>query len=309
MLRLLSAVALVTFTFAAAAQAADDPPASQPEGAVKVQIKLVAASEKPAENVIPSDGWITQIVTKAGLGGAGDASDWTDIGAEATPIVSWPPMTRRFKAAVRKDSGDAFLVVTITGDANKTVMLLNREGQRELLKVDGLPRGGTLYLAVAVVPASSRPPVMWGEKCGDVRMNLRADSVVWPAKGHVALVGLYEHSGEKSIQLPDWGSEAHPPLTIADAAGRPVEPTVGKVEIPKKDEPDKVETLLADSVQAALTSGEIADGVLTIKVEKIGKSWSWRLPAGEFEVRAKAVSFEPAGETIISQPVRVQVAK
>lgn len=288
----LGLIACILAVLVVPAAAWADEPASQPE--TKVQAKLVAGYEKQEFDGLPSEPWVVALAK--GLASVIDAGEWIDVSDTGAEVNGSGRIAHQFKLTAQHDAA-GFLVVKISGDSNKSLMVLDRVGEQQLVKVDGLPRNGTLFLAVRVVSRSAGTPPVWGAIADELRMNLRAEL---PAGGgQLRLVGLIEHVGDAEVKLPSWESAAKPPLAIA-RGGKPVATQTDEMVVPTTAEPEKPPMLGPGVARTVMLNADYADGTLVIKSPAVGRMWTWKLPPGEYDI--SAIVAQPA---LTSQTLRL----
>ncbi|MDD4891669.1 MAG: hypothetical protein PHU85_17255 [Phycisphaerae bacterium] len=275
----------IALSFAAATFAAD--PASQPDGPGKLVAKLVCATAKPLVAGVPSEDWIVKEVTDLGLPVAIDLCGWTAVGGQATKLDTARLSPWTLTVAARRDAASELLMIDLAGTKKKSFMMLDKIGQRDVQKLDAMPDGRSIFIALDVVPLSFKPEALWGEAVNSIRVNLRIEPNDWPQKGTIKLLGLFENAGANQVQPPMWGMHTAVPLEIFNAKGQKIEPQTKASTKPNMGFWGGNSQLRPGGSRTASVTGEWADSGLTV-TSSTGTTWTWKLPPGSYEARAIA---------------------
>jgi len=319
-------IATVLPLTAARAAGAGQPPATQPG---KVVLKLLIGSPKPQLDAMPAEPWIAEQTAQSGCPVVCDCSDWVELSAQSRKIEAPRLGSMKFEGSARRDAASHLLMIDLAGcpgadpktpAKKKSLMLLDRVGQRDVFKMDGLPDGRTVFVAMEVVAESAKPAAVWGEPVNNVRMTLRFEPETWagtgsPAKGTIRFQGFFENVSEGQMQAPMWAGHQRVPLDITDAKGKAVDCQAANTAKNPGMWWGGNTALLPHAARSASISGEFADSTLTI-VSNSGTAWRWKLPAGEYHARAVGDfqdfpyrgAGQPNGPVVYSQKVRFVVS-
>lgn len=280
-------IACGLFLAATARHAVAAQPTTQPN---KVLAKLVTATARPDSGAISSESWIAEQTAAAGLPAAVDCSDWTEVTAARKKIVAPRLGALEFQISVRRDKASKLLLVDLAGSETRSIMLVDRLGSRQVLRMDGLPDGRTIFLAMEVVSATAALPEVWGPTTNNLRLSLRVDPETWAEDGQIRFVTVFENTAAAGTQTPMWASHSRIPLQITDAKGKAVEPQTTAAA--------KATSMWAGTAQlrgfsthSVTVTGSWEQGVLTIAATS-GTTWKWKLQPGKYQVRTVADSMD-----------------
>lgn len=291
------------------ADAVAAPPATQPN---KVLAKLVVATAKPDSSAITSEPWIAEQTAAAGLPAAVDCSQWTELSSTAKKIDAPRLSSLEFKAHARRDPASKLLMAELSGSRSKSVMLIDRAGQREVIKLDGLPDGRTVFLAIEVVPLSTRIIDAWGSVTNNIRLSLRIDPETWAAKGPIKMTTVFENVAAAQTQTPMWASHQRVPLEIFSQQNKPISPAT----TPSSNSRSMwmgAQRLMGYATSSVTVTGQWDGHTMTVS-STTGTVWKWKLDPGKYEVRAVADNQDfpyrtgTTGTPFYSQKVAISVS-
>lgn len=310
MLRLsgLSVVAWVALGSGLAVQA--DPPASQPDVLIA---RLVVASATALSGKLPAEDWIAKETTTAGLPQVAAMNDWSLCGIEKPTVLDTSSLPRwQVTVQVRRDPTSGLLTIELTGTRAKSLMMIGSAGQQTVCKIDAMDSGQMLFVAFQVVPASFRVQPSFGQPVRGLQMNLRVTD--WPTRGAVRFRGLIVNTSDNTVQTPMWALNATCGLEIVDSAGKLVRPQTVYPIRPNRGRYTAANALAPRGGAISLqVTADWADSTLVL-VSTTGTRWTWKLPAGEYDIRAVGDfgdviwgGANPGVDLVRSQTVRVRV--